>query len=112
MKIRSLALVISILFVTFAVNTALMAQDMKSKVHDGKVKTTVNKIETNTKDVKQNAGTTTHQKTNKIKGGENTVKNEVKTNRGKETTKINNKVKLNEIITKKIEKKSDEKIKN
>ena len=101
MKTRSFILSHAILFAAFTVNTVVMAQSHDSKNPDSKGKTTVTKTEINTSDVKQNAGTTTHQKTTQTKGGINTVNKDVKTNPEKDMKKTESEVKQSKTTTEK-----------
>ena len=111
MKTRSFALAIALMFMTFTINSALMAQSKDSKYPDNKGKTTVHKIETKVGDVKQTAGKTTLNKKEITKGGEKIAKIENKNNTGKEMNKMKNEVKHHKMITNKTEKKTTEKIK-
>lgn len=109
MKSRTLALALAIFIVAFAANSTIMAQSNDSKTPDSKIKTTVQKIDSKTNEVKQNAGTTIHHKNHQLKERTNTLKNEVKTNLGKDMKKTSDEVKKSNMMTHKNEKKSNTK---
>ena len=110
MKSRIMAFALAIFIVAFAANSTIIAQSKDSKTTDSKVKTTVQKVDLKTNQVKQDAGTTIHHKNHQLKERTSTVKSDVKTDLGKDMKKTGDEVKKNnDMITHKTEKKSNTK---
>lgn len=112
MKNKMFALAVALIMITFAVNTSVMAQSKDSKYPDSKGKTTVQKINNKSGDIKQTAKTVINEKKNKTKENVTMVKNDMKKNTGKDMKKMESELKHHKMITNKTEKKPNDKTKN